>query len=168
MARNVRYVSLEWSQSSPTMHFAHWVTRRHWSELCTSLWPRRTSWKTGRHLHVTDSCCCTHKFPYQPPALQQQYYRKHHNSASSEHASLVATLSNSLKSSRSIAKHSFNLINSLTHFLLHSFILALLIRSVSVCWAWECRCFAGQSGRRSVPRVQRLLPGATASPAFHA
>ena len=49
MVRNVRYVSLEWSQSSPTMHFAHWVTRRHWSELCTSLWPRRTSWKTGRN-----------------------------------------------------------------------------------------------------------------------
>ena len=73
---------------------------------------------------------CSEYFP-----LTRGNYRKHHNSASSEHASLLPMLSNSLKSSRSIAKHSFNLINSLTHFFLHSFILALLIRSVSVCWA---------------------------------
>ena len=35
---------LEWSQSSPTKHFAHWATRRDWSELW-SRWPRRMRWE---------------------------------------------------------------------------------------------------------------------------
>ena len=37
---------LEWSQSSPTKHFAHWATRRDWSELW-SRWPRRRRWEDG-------------------------------------------------------------------------------------------------------------------------